>query len=268
MNIKEQIKSLQYSRFPAGKAIYNLLKKCNHLIKLLTDGVYRGEHYTKRKFKDYYQRSLLTAHNRYPLLFAQSKSYLSTIKNPFILSFGCSTGEEVATISEYIPDANIMGIDINEWCIRQCKKKHNNPRFHFHHRASNEFEGANNFDAIFCMAVFQRTENRLYNNIAQQLTFEQFEKEILLLDNKLKPGGLFIIENSDFRFTDTSCSKHYAPLIFEKSNYILKRPHFGKNNKKIADVQNNPRIFVKIPASENAFSYLESLKEWNANRTD
>jgi len=246
--LKEQIKALKHSRFLAGRVAYQFLRPPWILAKLLTDGEYRSEHVTRWKFnRHYYQRSILTEPNRYPDLFAQCKTYLSTIKNPAILSFGCSTGEEVFTIGEYLPGAHIMGVDINEWCLKQCKKKSNNPRFSFQHRLSAGFATAGNFDAIFCMAVFQRNENRSNpdNNIAQGFTFEQFEQEILMLDNKLKPGGLFIIDNADFSFTDTACSKHYQPPRFEKNKLPRNRPLFDRHNRKVAETQNDYRMFIK-----------------------
>jgi len=247
MHIKDHFKALKSSRFLTGRLFYQILKHCAHIGKLLNDGAYRSLHFTKLQFSgNYYQIDFYTLNNRYPLLFRQCRHYLSAVPNPRILSFGCSTGEEVFTIGRYMPGASIMGVDINKWCIKQCKKKHTDQRFSFYHRFSIEFDKACDFDAIFCMAVFQRTENRTRTSeISNSITFEQFEQDILMLDKKLKPGGLFTIEFSDFSFTDTACSDHYRPLVFEKNKLSRNRPLFGKDNKKIQDGQDQFRMFVK-----------------------
>jgi hypothetical protein len=151
-------------------------------------------------------------------------------------------------LGDYFPQAKIIGVDINSWCIRQCKKMSRNPNFSFYNRKSRTFENLAEFDAIFCMAVFQRTENRSNsdNRIAKGHTFEQFESEIKVLDQKLKVGGLFIIDHSDFRFVDTSCAIHYKSLNFEKNQLLRRRPLYNKSNQKIADEQINYRVFEKI----------------------
>ena len=138
--------------------------------------------------------------------------------------------------------------DINRWCLKQCRKKNKNPNYSFYHRLSKEFEVASGFDAIFCMAVFQRTENRTNsdNSIAVGFRFDQFEQEVNLLDGKLKSGGLLIIDQSDFSFTDTVCSEKYTPLVsFECNRIVRNRPLFDRNNRKVAESQNSYRVFVK-----------------------
>jgi hypothetical protein len=98
------------------------------------------------------------------------------------------------------------------------------------------------------MAVFQRTENRTScdNGIAKGHTFEQFESEIEFLDQKLKVGGLFIIDHADFSFTDASFSISYKPLDFEQNQMLRRRPLYNKSNQKIADEQINYRVFEKV----------------------
>ncbi|MEI6137639.1 MAG: class I SAM-dependent methyltransferase [Mariniphaga sp.] len=197
-----------------------------------------------------HQRATFTINNRYPLVFEKCTEYFSSRNNiyPKILSFGCSTGEEVFSLGEYFPQAKIIGVDINSWCIRQCKKMSRNSNFSFYNRISRTFEILTDFDAIFCMAVFQRTENRTSsdNNIVKGHTFEQFESEIKILDQKLKVGGLFVIDHSDFSFADTSCAIYYKPLSFEKNQLLRRRPLYNIRNQKIADEQTNFRVFEKV----------------------
>lgn len=218
-------------------------------MKFFSNGRFRSETLTKLHFgNQFHQQSTFTTSDRYPLLFKECAGYLSLISNPKILSFGCSTGEEVNSIGQYLPNANIMGVDINIWCLKQCRKKYKNKKISFVHRFSDKFKNASGFDAIFCMAVFQRTGNRTNsdNSAAVGFRFDQFDQEINLLDGKLKSGGLLIIDQSDFSFTDTVCSEKYTPLVsFEHNRIVRNRPLFDKNNRKIAESQNSYRVFVK-----------------------
>lgn len=249
MAVKTKIKELKHSRFAVNRWIFYSLKQVWTVFKFVFYGSYRSLTFTKIRYGNHYlQGPTLTLPNRYPLLFKACADYLSKTANPKILSFGCSTGEEVFSIGKLIPEAQILGVDINPWCIRQAKKKTTSPNHTFVHRLSQEFESAGPFDAIFCMAVFQRPENRHNkdNSQTEGILFEQFEKEIIMLDKKLRPGGLLIIDHADFRFSDTSVSQNYKPLsTFEQNNLTRNRPVFDRNNKKIAEKNDSYRVFVK-----------------------
>ncbi|MDR3697524.1 class I SAM-dependent methyltransferase [Mucilaginibacter sp.] len=247
MTIRSKVNALKYSRITVARLTYGVLKKAWYLSKLLFNQSYRSKYYTQLKFGNYYfQKESYSTPNRYPHLFTKCKIYLNEVANLQILSFGCATGQEVFTLGAYLPHAAIMGVDINAWCLKQCKKKNGESRFSFFHRFSKEFIKSANFDAIFCLAVFQRSENRTETrDTALNFTFEKFEAEIIMLDKKLKRGGLFIIDNTDFSFTDTVCSIDYKPLEFETNKMVRERPLFDRNNRKIADIQENYRMFMK-----------------------
>ena len=173
--------------------------------------------------------------------------YLANSSAPKVLSFGCATGDEVFSFAEYLPGAVIIGVDINAWCIRQCKERSQKGSYSFCERYSREFEGAGGFDAIFCMAVFQRSENRASprSEMSIGFKFQQFEREIGILDAKLEPGGLLIIDHADFSFEDTVHSRHYRALEFEGNSVQYNRPLFDRNNRRVSDTQCLNRIFVK-----------------------
>jgi SAM-dependent methyltransferase len=247
MEIKE-IRSEAKPHFIGNRALYTFLRLAAFPLKFILSSRYRVEVLAHLKSSDnYLQRSPFTRYNRYPLLFAECKTYLSSITHPQILSFGCATGEEVFTLADLMPAAAITGVDINEWCLQQCRKKNISNECRFWHRSSTDFENADGFDAIFCMAVFQRTENRTQkkDTAAKGFGFDDFKREVQLLDSKLKPGGLLIIDHADFSFTDTACAGLYKPLGFEKNRLVRNRPLFNRDNQKVANMQNNYRVFVK-----------------------
>ena len=194
-----------------------------------------------------HQISTYTRTNRYPLLFRESKRYFLNQQREEIkiLSFGCSSGEEVYSLGKYFPKANIFGTDMNLWCLEQCIKKYPNDRFAFHHRNSPEFIHSDSFDAIFCLSVFQRNVNKKFKQIPSGFLFENFDNEITILDRKLKINGLLIIDRSDFSFSDTSVFYKYKVLEFEKNLTTHKRPLFDKNNIRISEQQQVYRIYIK-----------------------
>src|SRR5262245_2068225 len=57
------------------------------------------------------------------------------------------------------------------------------------------------FDVVFCMAVLRapKKQQRLGN-----YPFTRFEERALFLELLVRPGGLFVIHNSMYRFSDTA----------------------------------------------------------------
>ncbi len=248
IRIKEKVKKWKQSQSIILQIIYYTARYMWRFCFMLVDDESRSHIKTRfRHRKFYYQRSTFTAPNRYPNLFKACATYLKNTEQPHILSFGCSTGDEVFSLGEYIPKAVITGVDINRWCLRQCRKKDKNSRYLFIHRFSTQFEKSSNYDAIFCLAVFQRTENRTNKNnaTATGLLFDQFEKEIAMLDTKLKHGGILAIDHSDFSFSDTPTAKKYKTLPSENNQTMRDRPLFDRYNHKTTDSHSSFRLFIK-----------------------
>ena len=250
MDLKEAVKQFDKSPALILKGIYRVLRASWIISRMPFNGDrYRSEIFSSLKSKKHqYQVSTYTELNRYPELFEQCKLYLQSVPSPRLLSMGCSTGEEVETLGLYMSNAQIIGVDINKWCVSECRKKFSkNINYTFYTRGAKQFATLDNFDAIFCLAVLQRIENRRdkEKNIATGFTFDLFEQEIKLLDTMLKPGGLLIIDHCDFNFMDTIVANQYLPLDFEYNQTLQDRPLFDHNNKKIAEESFLNRIFVK-----------------------
>ncbi|QDK82413.1 class I SAM-dependent methyltransferase [Spirosoma sp. KCTC 42546] len=246
MNIFE---SLKIRRWEKGhwQYIYILLWRLYNVYRFITISSYRSRIIYSFRFKNHYhQFSNFTRSDRYPDLFKIAKKHFQDIEKPTILSFGCSTGEEVATLSEYIPHATIVGVDINKWCLKQATRNFHAPNRFFYHCFSQEFLEMNNFDAIFCLAVFQHPGNR-HNSVQTEsyYPFSHFEKKINELSEKLKPNGLFFIDHCDFNFLEVNIMKQYRIAPFLNNQCLRQRPLFNRDNKKTAMVQTNFRVFQK-----------------------
>ena len=61
------------------------------------------------------------------------------------------------------------------------------------------------------MAVLREHLRR--EQVARHYPFERFEERALLfLDSLVRPGGLLVIQNSSYRFSDTANRSHYEPI--------------------------------------------------------
>ncbi|TDB61800.1 class I SAM-dependent methyltransferase [Arundinibacter roseus] len=197
--------------------------------------------------RHYHQFSTYTLPNRYPDLFALAQAHFAQYATPKLLSFGCSTGEEISTLARYIPHATLVGVDINQWCLRQAKRKFGSNSTVFYHSLSDDFRHSGEFDAIFCMAVFQHPENRHNPNRTESAApFLRFEEQLLALDQKLKPGGLLFIDHCDFDFRESCLMTRYRLAPFDRIPVVRQRPLFNKYNQKIADRQLVFRVYEKI----------------------
>jgi hypothetical protein len=243
-----KVKRLRNSSFCFVRFTYTFLSKLWRYIRCIFISRYRSEIITKfTQNKDLHQLSTYTELDRYPELFEIAKVQFKDVPQLKILSFGCSTGEEVLSLRQLFPLATIIGVDINRWCIRQCKNKINENNINFYQRFDKEFEADSEYDMILCMAVLQRTANRFnVDNRISVYPFSQFENEIIFLDKKIKKGGLFFIDHADFSFADTSCYYKYMPQQSGNNRITHERPQYNRHNLKISDEQNNYRAFIKL----------------------
>lgn len=227
---------------------YKVLWNVFNVGRVIAVPSYRSRVFNSWRYKEnYHQFSNFTSENRYPDLFEMAKQHFSAFENPKLLSFGCSTGEEVATLASYLPQSTVIGVDINDWCVSEAKKKNASSSTFFYHSLSEEFKETHDFDAIFCLAVFQNPENR--HDKTRQISsylFQHFEKQLIELDQKLKINGLLFIDQTDFNFLETSLMKRYQIAPFPENKITRQRPLFNKNNQKIAEINASFRVFRKV----------------------
>lgn len=246
--IRAQIEKLSKSTNPLLRAGYRGIKALGAMRRFVQSPRIRSQVLTRLRYQDLqFQGESFSCEDRYPLLFEECKKRLAGLPAPSILSFGCATGEEVFSLAKYLPQARIIGVDINRWCLKQSASKSSSNRQRFIHPMSQEFAELTGLDAIFCMAVFQRTEHRTESARPTDtgFTFERFDSEVSLLDKKLKPCGLFFLDECDFSFEQTAAAAHYEPLEFEGNRVLRQRPLFGRDNRPITSEYSSVRCFIK-----------------------
>jgi 2-polyprenyl-3-methyl-5-hydroxy-6-metoxy-1,4-benzoquinol methylase len=135
-----------------------LVRLIDALRRLAGDRDYRNKMWVRLiRPKGLFQPVNDTRANRYPRIFKFVQSQLGAENEVRILSFGCSTGEEVFSLRRYFPRAAIKGIDVNALNIAACRRRQHRERvagLSFVTNASTAGEPAGIYDAIFCMPCF------------------------------------------------------------------------------------------------------------------
>ena len=105
------------------------------------------------------------------------------------------------------------------------------------------------FDAVFCLAVLQRTPMQVKEKGIMDLKgiypFGKFNEKVTELDCWLKRNGLLIVHHSQYVFTDASVASKYSPLIAAK-HILNKGPLFDRNSNRHDDTPASYSVFVKM----------------------
>lgn len=194
------------------------------------------------------QHSPLTTRNRYPTLFDFVASDLKDILSPRILSFGCSTGEEVFTLAEYVPHGTITGIDINPNSIKKCRTAlAAEPRYNVSFKCAGSVRGESDeyYDAIFCLAVTRHPDlaTGQPDSCEKSLPFGKFDALMSEFCRILKPGGLLVIWNSHFRFADSDAF-HWFKAVYH-NELPPQNLLYGPDNRRMDGTVYTEAIFRK-----------------------
>jgi hypothetical protein len=200
--------------------------------------------------KGLYQPWGTTSDDRYPQIFKHVRDQIGDGVNVRILSFGCSTGEEVFSLRRYFPQAAIVGFDINRHNIAVCRRRQRklgDDRMAFAITGSTAAESDASFDAIFAMAVFRHgslNSSPPPPNCNHCLTFADFEQSVTDLARALKPRALLIIRNAMFRFADTQIAGRFETVLSLKED--PPGPLYDRDNRILPDEDYPNTIFRKI----------------------
>jgi SAM-dependent methyltransferase len=204
----------------------------------------------RRKVPGRFQAYSYTLPDRYPWLFEFAKSHVQDTAGTRLLSFGCSSGEEVLSLRRYFAAAAIKGIDIDRRNIEVCEARAQAadvPGISFAVAADTCGEPAEHFDAIFCLAVLclgdltvsgaQRCDPHLY--------FEEFERLVADFARCLRPGGILCLLTTNFRFGDTAASRNFDVLLEADESQLAPDVLFDRNNRLLSGERYRPAVFLK-----------------------
>ncbi|MEQ1587068.1 MAG: class I SAM-dependent methyltransferase [Cyclobacteriaceae bacterium] len=165
----------------------------------------------RKLYSDQHQLTSTTFEDRYPELFEESRRALTDFadKETSILSFGCSTGEECFSLRKYFTESTIIGVDINRRNLVKARKKNSDQKIRFIYSSEENIKNEGPYRIIFCLSVLCRWEDtKDLDNCEKIYPFSKFQDTVNMLSEKLLPGGLLVIYNSNFAFEDTDLYTH------------------------------------------------------------
>lgn len=186
-----------------------------------------------------------TEPERYPLLFDLAQSICPNAMR--ILSFGCSTGEEIEALRRRFPEATIVGAELNARSRRAAKD-----RLRDDHGVLilSSYHSEPLFDAIFALAVLQSRPHMVDGSGITDLSgiypFARFESEVVRLVDHLKPGGFMCVMHAQYRIEDTLALQKLVAL---PASPRLSVPIFDCDST-LSDALPGLSMFRKICSSE------------------
>lgn len=168
--------------------------------------------------------------DRYPELFDLAAKLAPDARR--ILSFGCSSGEELEALRRRFPDAGIVGAEINPR-LRKLAAVRMAADPSVRVVAPGRIDGS--FDAVFALAVLQRLPDQVAKrgvmDLSRSYPFERFDAAVSSLGARIRPGGLLCVTNAHYRVEDSS-----AAALFDAVDGSPAMPHplFGRDSRRLS----------------------------------
>lgn len=189
-----------------------------------------------------------TGEDRYPELFDALAARLEGVAAPRILSFGCSSGEEVRALRQRMPGALIIGLDLNQRMIAKARAA--DPDHAADYRCAGAPLPDEQFDAVLALAVFRHgdLEFEQPDSCTRVLPFARFAAGLEMLDRHLVPGGWLALYNQQFRLSDAAIAAHYLadPLRLTRNAPLTLL--YGPDDRRIEGDSVTQPLFRKVTA--------------------
>lgn len=136
-----------------------------------------------------------------------------------ILSFGCSTGEELLGIDALFPRAALFGCDI-DWTCLQASRALLRERATIFDASVAQINRHGPYDIVLCNSVLL-SHTRMFEGRVRGVDPALWSDTLDLIDSVVKPGGILQIINSNIPFRYHRAFSRYQPI---RSNVL-----FGAN---------------------------------------
>jgi len=236
------------AQVPGARAAMQALRRAR---KMFTSPGYREARRLLRTGRvGLFQPHNTTRPDRYPELFGWLGETFAAAPAPRILSFGCSTGEEIVAIKSRLPRAQVTGVDINRGNLIEAATKTRPFGDSVRLVEANSLHGepADGYDAILCLTVLmnRRLGVERRSDCGDLLPFAQFEAAVADIARCVTPGGYLVIHSSNFRFCDTAAFARFTPTAFQPPLRSDPAPLFGPDNRLQPGAVYRDAIFRKL----------------------
>jgi len=177
------LSALEVPKPPPPPKPLDLFNKAKPLAKAIIP--FQPYSYSHQRFDDgYLQPSGSTKEERYPKIYDSAKQLKPKAKR--VLSFGCSTGEEIFALAKRFPNAEqFVGVDIDHNRIETARRSNKQKNIYFH----DTLGGLGKFDVVTALNVFFCLE--------KPTPKDQWKKTLEEVANYVAPGGVLMIFKSD-----------------------------------------------------------------------
>lgn len=237
------VEALLRSRFKAARLRRALWVRLLDAVRLLPAAEGRARLWTRLAHGgEIHQTAPYTWLDRYPELFDLAAELAPDSER--ILSFGCSTGEELTSLRRRFAHAEIVGAEINPRS-RSIARGHVAGDTRITVIAPQAIAGS--FDLVFALSVLQRdprgmTAEMDAKHLAARYPFTRFDAGVRSLAARVRPGGLLCITNALYRVEDSSVAAELEPI---KRSPTMDRVLLGPDGSRL-DAAVARTIFRKI----------------------
>jgi predicted O-methyltransferase YrrM len=177
-----------------------------------------------------HQTTPYTTEDRYPELFELAAKLSPNAKR--ILSFGCSTGEELVALRRRFREAEIVGAEINPRSRRIATRR---VRRDVHATVVRPEAIAGSFDIVFVLAVLQREPHKIaemdVDDLSAHYPFQRFDQAVSQLVARLQTGGLFCVTNAHY---PVEVATAFAELEAIAGAPSMGPPLFGRDGRRLS----------------------------------
>lgn len=162
---------------------------------------------------DWHQTSGTTWSDRYPEIFSCVGAELADQYRPKVLSFGCSTGEELLALRQVLPDATIVGSEINAVSRAAAERRIAGDKATVVTGSDwTELERLGPFDSVLAMSVLCRWPEPVLRSFSKKYPFQAWASAVSCLSSVVKKGGLLVLANSSYMFEEHPLYSEYEPV--------------------------------------------------------
>jgi SAM-dependent methyltransferase len=196
------------------------------------------------------QHSNATKYNRYPRIFQRVSEYINASgTGAKVLSFGCSSGEEIATLDElYVSQSTIVGVDVDLESIAKAREKvfTGKNKIEIYGPSEDEWKSLE-YDVVLALSVLCNWPDSQYlADITPLYRFNDFEAQTQFLASLVRSGGILVIHNSSFYFEDTNTYKTQFRPIHIDFDYLGEVKKFDSSGREYLNTRVGSNFFRKL----------------------
>jgi hypothetical protein len=127
-----------------------------------------------------------------------------------LLSFGCSVGDEIATMRTFFPEAEIFACDVQESLLDIARASFQDDRIHVFRSTPENIRSNGPYDLIIASAVL--CVNPSPPDYARAFPFARYDGIVAMFDECLADDGILAMPNAGYLFLESSVYDRYRPV--------------------------------------------------------